>query len=146
MGREHSDGPQSREDRPGAAGINVRARTLAPRGVQDHRSIADEAARLYLREEPPPLSIRDIAGLLKVNQVTVSKPLDHWYAAQGLTRPDGRSVRKARVAPATPVRRASRPCRPRRRCRFGLSLAGGAGRGPIRAAGRPGRCRDADAA
>jgi DNA invertase Pin-like site-specific DNA recombinase len=78
------------------AGTEFKPRTLAPRGVLEHREIADESARLYLDEK---LTIRQIAKLKGVNQVTVSKALDHWYKRQGLDRPDGRATRKIRVKP-----------------------------------------------
>jgi hypothetical protein len=78
------------------AGIEVIPRKIAPRGVADHRDIADESARLYLDGN---LSIREIAERQCVNQVTVSKALDLWYEKQGLQRPDGRATRKIRVKP-----------------------------------------------
>jgi DNA invertase Pin-like site-specific DNA recombinase len=82
-------------------GIEYKGRTLAPRGTQDSRQIAEQAAALYLQEAPR-LNIRQIAAMLKVNQVTISKALDHWYAKQGIKRPDGRATRTIRPHPATP--------------------------------------------
>jgi site-specific DNA recombinase len=84
-----------------AAGVQVEPRKVTPRGVQDAREIADEAAKLYLQSEPP-LTIRQIAEHFKVNQVTVSKALDQWFASRGLERPDGRAARKKRP-PLPPV-------------------------------------------
>jgi DNA invertase Pin-like site-specific DNA recombinase len=83
-----------------AAGMAITPRKLAPRGIEDARQIADEAARLYLQTQPR-LTIRRIASQLKVNQVTVSKALDHWYAERGLERPDGRASRTIRVLPSS---------------------------------------------
>jgi DNA invertase Pin-like site-specific DNA recombinase len=82
-------------------GIEFKSRALAPRGTEDCHLIADQAADLYLRQSPK-LTIRQIAALLKVNQVTVSKALDYWYAQRGLTRPDGRATRTVRLLPITP--------------------------------------------
>ena len=46
----------------------------------------DEAARLYLQSDPP-LSIRQIAARLNVNQVTVSKALDQLVYGAGAGTP-----------------------------------------------------------
>jgi hypothetical protein len=87
-----------------AMGTTIEPRRLAPRGVQDYRAIVDEAARLYLREKPP-WSIRRIAKHFQVNQATVSKALDHWYAQHGVERPDGRNARKGRFDPTAALGR-----------------------------------------
>jgi hypothetical protein len=81
-----------------AAGMEIVSRKLAPRGIDDARAIADPVAGLYFQSGSP-LTIREIADRLGVNQVTASKALDHWYAERGLERPDGRATRSQRVVP-----------------------------------------------
>jgi DNA invertase Pin-like site-specific DNA recombinase len=78
-----------------AAGMQVARRKIAPKGVEDARLIADQVAELYFHAKPL-LSIRQIAAKLHVNQITVSKALNHWHVARGLTRPDGRATRSVR--------------------------------------------------
>lgn len=86
-----------------SAGIQV-DRKVVRRGVEDHRDLADEAGRLYLRTDPRPLGIKAIAKVLNVNQVTISKALDYFFELRGQKRPDGRSVRSVRpTLPSVPI-------------------------------------------